>query len=336
MAGLHIVRKPLKMGDRYYVYAWRGGPCIHTEDDRAPVITPEILALQQEMKGKRYGESRNGFERVLTAFRDSPEYAMLAPRTKVDYKLWLTRISERFGNCPIGVFNDRLMRGDIIEWRNTWASQPRTADKAVTILGTVLSWALDHAMIEINVAAGIRQLNNTAGRADLIWEDKHWAAYQGTKPPEHLMTALRMASWTGLRLGDLVTVTWDCVRTNAIILITRKRQGRAVIPILAPMRAWIEATPQAERTGTLLKNSKGKSWTESGLGSVFQKYKPEGFERRIHDIRGTFCTMLILKGLTDSETAMIMGWTSTRVAEIRALYVDEERVILSLSERLSA
>lgn len=44
------------------------------------------------------------------------------------------------------------------------------------------------------------------------------------------------------------------------------------------------------RTGTILRNSRGEPRTESGLGSVFQKTKPEGFDRTIHDPRWSFAT----------------------------------------------
>lgn len=87
---------------------------------------------------------------------------------------------------------------------------------------------------------------------------------------------------------------------------------------------------------TVLVNSRGTGWTESGLGSVFQKHKPTGFDRRIHDLRGTFATWLATKGLTNEEIARILGWTAKRVDEIRARYVNEERVVISLLERLSA
>jgi len=44
----------------------------------------------------------------------------------------------------------------------------------------------------------------------------------------------------------------------------------------------------------------------------------------------------VAMGLTDDEIARIVGWTAKRVSEIRARYVDEARVIVSLVERLSA
>lgn len=336
VAGLHIVRKTLKLGgNRYYVYAWRGGPCIHSQDDTYPVITPDILAKQSTAKRERYGESPDGFEQIITAYRNSPEFNKLAPSTQVEYSRWLNRISKQFGNVPIAVFEDRRMRGEIIEWRNLWASQPRTADSGAVMMSTLLGWGVEYGYLRVNVAAKIKQLHSV-DRSDLIWEDAHWKAWDKPDTPAHLLQALKVASWTGLRLGDLVKLQWDHIGPSAIIMTTSKRKGRAVIPILAPMREFIDQTPMEHRTGMVLKNSRGLPWTASGLSSVFQKNKPKGFERHIHDLRGTFCTMLILRGLTDDQVAMVMGWIAKRVAAVRARYVNEERVIISLAERLSA
>lgn len=65
------------------------------------------------------------------------------------------------------------------------------------------------------------------------------------------------------------------------------------------------------------------------------RQKPDSFDRTMHDIRGTFVTWLAKKGLTDEEISRIVGWTAKRVSDVRARYVDEARVIVSLVDRLS-
>lgn len=40
----HIVRKPLKTGDRYYVYSWRGGPLVMKRDEFRPTLKEAIEA----------------------------------------------------------------------------------------------------------------------------------------------------------------------------------------------------------------------------------------------------------------------------------------------------
>ena len=333
MSGLHIVKKRMKRYDRYYVYAWRGGPCIHKQDETYPVITPAILAKQvKAYEATRRHASDRVFEVVITAYRDSPEFCSLADSTKRDYRLWLGRISDKFGSIPIEAFEDRRMRGEIMAWRDTWRETPRTADKASVMMATIIGWAVERGILKSNVASKIRQLHKVS-KADKIWEPEHWEAFLGAEPPEHLIDALTFASLTGLRLRDLVAVTWDQVFPTAIkINQTKKRKTRAVIPILPELRDWLK---DRERTGTVLKNSRGIHWSASGLGCVFQRNKPEGFDRTIHDLRGTFATRLITAGLTDEQAGMVLGWSAKRIADIRARYVDEERVILSLADKLT-
>lgn len=333
LTGLHVVKKRLASGIvRWNVYAWRGGPCIHRQDGARPIITPAMLsqamAARADASGKGQGDT---FGAIIAAYRASPEFERLAESTRRDYSRILDRIDDQFGAAPIAAFEDRRMRREIIEWRDGWRSQPRTADKATVTMATVLGWAVNSALLSVNVAAGINHLHS-ADKSDEIWEPRHWEALADA--PTHLLQALRLASMTGLRLGDLVRLDWSQVGEKAIILTTRKRKGRAVIPVVPELRAFLDKIER--RSGAVLRNSRGQPWTESGLGTVFQRSKPEGFDRTIHDLRGTYVTWLAMRGLTDDEIARVVGWTSQRIAGVRARYVDEARVIVSLVDRLSA
>lgn len=333
LSGLHVVKKRLASGiTRWNVYAWRGGPCVHRQDGARPIITTDILAQALAAREQASGSAPcDTFKAVIIAYRDSPEFERLADSTRRDYNRILDRIDDQFGAAPIAAFEDRRMRREIIEWRDRWRGQPRTADKATVMVATVLGWAVENALLTVNVAAGINQLHSV-DKSDKVWETRHWEALADA--PDQLMQALRLGSMTGLRLGDLVRLNWSQVSDKAIILTTRKRKGRAVIPVVRELRAFLNAIEHSE--GAVLRNSRGKPWTESGLGTVFQRTKPEGFDRTIHDLRGTYVTWLATKGLTDDEIARIVGWTSQRIAEVRARYVDEARVIVSLVDRLSA
>lgn len=333
LTGLHVVSKRLASGIvRWNVYAWRGGPCVHRQDGARPVITPEILAQALAAREEASGSAPSDtLKSIIIAYRSSPEFERLADSTRRDYNRILDRIDDQFGAASIAAFEDRRMRREIIEWRDLWRGQPRTADKATVTMATLLGWAVDNALLTINVAAGIGQLHSV-NKSDEIWENRHWEAMSDA--PDQLIQALRLASMTGLRLGDLVRLDWSQVSDKAIILTTRKRKGRAVIPVVPELRMFLDQIEHKE--GAVLLNSRGKPWTESGLGTVFQRNKPDGFDRTIHDLRGTYVTWLAMKGLTDDEIARIVGWNSQRIAEVRARYVDEARVIVSLVDRLSA
>jgi integrase len=335
VTGLHIVSKPRKGGTRYYVYAWRGGPCLLQQDGTKPVVTRELLDAQYKAKEACFGKRENDIDAAIASYEMSPKFEKLRDATKRDYRLWLNRISQRFGTTPMDAFADWRMREDVVEWRDQWSHQPRSADKATVMLVTLLNWAAENGKLERHFCHGI-ELMHSADKSEQIWETRHWEAVQGLKDfPAHVMPALRLASLTGLRLGDLVRLDWKQVFDKQITVEkTRKRGGRAVIPIVPELRTLLDEI--GRKDGAVLLNSRGKPWTESGLETVWQRNKPQSFDRTIHDLRGTYVTFLATKGLTDEQIARIIGWTAVKVAEVRARYVDEARVVVSLVERLSA
>lgn len=335
MTKLHLVSKRTKAGERWYVYAWRGGPQIAVVAGAKPTITRELLDAQYKAREDSCGRDPDTMDALIAAYEADPAYAKLKPSTLKDYRLWLTRVSAKFGDSSLAAFADWRMRGEVTAWRNQWAEQPRTADKAVVMIVTLLNWGVENGKLEKHLCHRI-ELLHSADKSEEIWEDRHWQAVREVKDfPAHIMTALRLASLTGLRLGDLVRLDWKQVFDKQITVEkTRKRGGRAVIPILPELRALLDEI--GRKDGTVLLNSRGKAWTESGLETVWQRRKPEGFDRTLHDLRGTYVTFLAAKGLTDEQIARIIGWTAAKVAEIRARYVDEARVVVSLVERLSA
>jgi integrase len=234
-------------------------------------------------------------------------------------------------------FDDRRMRTDVMAWRASMADHPRTADRAVVMLSTLLGWGVTQGRLALNVASGIPALY-TSNRAAVIWTDADWLALL-QHCSKDLVHALRLASMTGLRLGDLIRLETSHVGPLAIAYQTRKKNRRVVIPILPELRKLLN---EIAGDGIILRNSRGQPWTESGLGGVFQKAKTKakanGFnmELRIHDLRGTYATWLANRGLTDQEIGRIIAWSEKQVAEVRRRYVDERHVVASIVERLQA
>jgi integrase len=324
--GLHIVRKRLKHGVRNYVYAWRGGPCILVQDGPRPAITQALIA--KAYAARPQAVPRNTFDRVIDAYRASPDFAAKKPNTQREYRHRLDQISERFGKVPLRFFNGDQIRGKILEWRDEMADTPRAADRAVGMLSTLLNWARDRTEIRHNHAADIGHLHRV-NRADMIWEARHWQAVKDV--PGHIHRALVLASLTGLRQGDLLALTWEQVTPAYVATTTAKTGGEAVIPMHEELARFFTGPPWK---GPILRNSRGEPWTASGFQSSWGNVKPKGFDRHFHDLRGTFVTRLCIAGFGDAEIANMIGWTGERVASIRARYVDRVRVAKARAERL--
>jgi integrase len=350
----------------WYIYAFRGGPLIRkaiqprkpglTRDDHTAIaaalvadraIDPTILraALREWCPADPKKD-------------DSPEWAALSDNTKRVWRPEVDLIEARWGKFPIAVWNDPLMVTKVMKWRNERKNTPRSADMGIQVLDAFLTWAKLNGRVLINVAAKIPRLYRGGNRAEIIWTKDDIARFEAKAKEldrQQMIDGLRLAAVTGLRREDLITVTWSQVGEFAIVKRalkkSRGKRRRVIIPQTPQLEAVLaELRTRRRRPGvdTVLVNRHGKPWTVNGFGVSFSRMLREvsiihtdedGVERKkhLHDVRGTFCTMLLTEWeLTDEEAAEIMGWSPERVATIRKVYVDQFRTVVALGERIAA
>lgn len=352
-AGLHIVRH-LRPGKPalWYVYAWRGGPCIARVEGARPRVTADLTDAAARERAKRaMGGSGDTIAALVTSYKGSPEWTKLAASTRSGWMTWLERIREEFGTATIRMFGEREMRGEVLDWRDRWAAQPRSADLAIQVFSRLLSWAVDRGKLPVNILLGVASLYE-ADRSDIIWEERHFDAIAPHASAE-VQDAIDLAACTGLRRGDLVKLPWSAIGTHAIVWRTGKSRGRNLVTIpllpetetiLARIKRRHAEEMSARRpdrrkplTDTVLASSYWRPWTPKGLGSRFNDAKQaSGVDVNFHDLRGTFATRCMIAGLTDTEIADILGWSPKDVHAIRVKYVDQARVVIAIGERIAA
>ena len=171
----------------------------------------------------------------------------LRDSTRKNWSPWLDRIADYFGELRIAQFDrPEKIRKIIRRWRNQWADKPRTADYGMQVLSRVLSYAVDPlGKLASNPCEGIKQLYS-GDRSEIIWTDSDIAALKKTCSPE-IAHAVDLASHTGLRLGDLLRLSWSHVGEDAITLATGKSRGRreAIIPLYDDIAERARADSQA-------------------------------------------------------------------------------------------
>lgn len=367
LTGAHFVAKR-RVGKpvRWYVYAWRGGPCIaKREGGGKPRLThEEIKRFVGAIESQNKPDPRLFFSLIREwrsenpARRSSPEWEALAPSTKKTWGSQLRLIEERWGDKPLAVWNDPRMTAKVVQWRDSRAATPRGADLGVMVLRELLKFGRLRGRVSFNAAEGIQTLYRGGNRADIIWtaddiERFCWFALKLDKP--HLIDGIWLASLTGLRRADLVSVSDANVYDHAIIKkalkVSRRKRRTATmprIPELDDLLAELASRYRAPAVATLLVNSRGRAWTEDGFGGSFNLIRDAANivhvdeetgdvrKKHLHDVRGTFATRLILAGLTDQEAAEVMGWATERVANIRRVYVDQARVVVAIGQRIAA
>lgn len=365
--GVHYVpiRKPGKP-TVWFVYAWRGGPRIKRVLSRSkPQLTHDDLNFLKAALDSRTGVDPTIFRALIREWRSSnpnrpssPEWEALAPSTKKTWGSALDRIEEKWGEVPLVVWNDPRMVAKVVAWRDSRSTTPRAADIGVQTLRALLEFGRLRGHVNINVANGIPSLYQNGQRAEIIWTDEDIARFISSAKEldrPQLTDGLRLAALTGLRRADLVTLEWDHVGETAIrkraLKSSRKKRQYVTVPIVRELKDLLTELRSRRRlpgVKTVLVNSFGEAWSADGFGGSFNRIRdhanivhidPDFGEKRkkhLHDVRGTFCTKLLTEhGLSDDETAGIMGWSVAKVASIRRVYVDDSALIHSLAGRMA-
>jgi integrase len=318
---------------RVYWYAWRGGPRLCGEPG-----TPEFMTSYNEAIESRRLPEPGRFRSLVTLYRASPDYRNLAASTARNWAPWLDRIAEYFGGLSIRQFDrPEKIRPVIRRWRQHWADKPRTADYGLQVLSRVSSHAVELGKIAGNPCEGIKQLYS-GNRSAIIWTEADIARIKRTCTAE-IACAIDLAAHTGLRLGDLLRLSWSHVGADEIVITTGKSAYRreAIIPLYDALRAVLAGIPR--RSTTILTSSKHRPWTRDGFGSSFNKAKIAAgmadVDLHFHDLRGTAATRFYVADVPERAIAGIMGWEEEHVAKIIRRYVDRTAATKSIIRQLN-
>lgn len=238
LKGVKKATKRLADGSkRVYWYAWVGGPRLDGQPG-----SPEFAASYWKAHDERDRTRGAGtLLSVTDAYQRSIEFEDLAPRTRADYLKQLKKIEAEFGTMPIKAIP--AARGVFKSWRDELArSSRRQADYAWAVLARVCSWAVDRDLVDANPCERGGRVYSV-DRRDKIWTDDDEAQFLAAAPP-HVGLALTLALWTGQRQGDLLKLTWKQCEGGWVRLRQRKTGARVAIPMGAPLKAALAATPK--------------------------------------------------------------------------------------------
>lgn len=318
LAGLHKVTSK----GRTYFYAWRGGPRI-----QAAFGTPDfIVEFTEAHKAKPRAKSSDTFEGLADAYMDSPDFKDRSEATRRAYRAYLKLAVAEFGDVPLDVLQDPRMRGDIKEWRDTFAANPRKADYAWTCVARVLSFAKDRGRISTNVCERGGRLYRS-DRRDKIWSEGDLTALFAVASIE-VCRVVALALWTGQRQGDLLRLPWSAYNGRDIRLRQGKGGVRVVIPVKETLASIIATIPR--HGPIMLTNSDRLPWTSDGFRSSFKKAcaKAEITGLTFHDLRGTAVTRLAYAGNVEAQIASITGHSTKDVRSILATnYLSADAVL---------
>jgi integrase len=288
-------------------------------------VVPEFHASYNEAVENRHVPETGRFKSLVVFYRASKDYKSLAETTRKNWSPWLDRIADCFGDLRIAQFDrPEKIRKTIRHWRNQWSDTPRTADYGMQVLSRVLAHAVDPlGKLTSNPCEGIKQLYS-GDRSEIIWTNADIVALKKTCPVE-VAHAVDLAAHTGLRLSDVLRLSWSHVGEDAITFATGKSRGRreAIIPLYDDLRDVLARIPR--RSPTILTNQRRRPWKNNGFGTAFNRAKiSAGMKDRdlhFHDLRGTAATKFYIAGLSIRVIAEILAWSEDQVERIIRRYV---------------
>jgi integrase len=311
LKGINSITKRLADGTKHtYWYAWKGGPPLPGGPG-----SPEFINAYNQAIASKAAPARGRLLSLLQAYQASDDFRCLGSRTSADYVAKIKIIEKNFADFPLSAMTDARTRGIFKAWRERLAlTSRRQADYSWTVLARLLSWGLDRGLVAGNPCARGGRLYR-GSRAEKIWTGADEAAFLERAPP-HLHLPLTLALWTGQRQGDLLRLPWSAYDGRHIRLQQGKGGVRVVIPVGAPLKAALDATPR--RSTIMLTNSDGKPWSPDGFRSSWGKAcKAAGVVGvTFHDLRGTAVTRLAIAGCTEAEIATITGHSLRSVRAI--------------------
>jgi integrase len=311
LKGVNSITKRLADGTRRtYWYAWKGGPPLRGEPG-----TPEFIHSYNEAIARKVVPPRGTLLSVLQAYQASEDFTGLAESTRHGYVGRIRCIETEFADFPLAALTDRRTRGIFMAWRDKLAANSRRqADYAWAVLARILSWGLDRGLVLANPCErGGRLYRGT--RRDIVWTAADEALFLA-RAPAHLHLPLLLALWIGQRQGDLLRLPWSAYDGTHIRLRQGKTGARIVIPVGAPLKAALDATPKL--SPIILVKRDGKPWTSAGFQTAWcRACKRIGLVGlTFHDLRGTAVTRLAIASATEPEIATITGHSLRSVRAI--------------------
>lgn len=346
LSGLHTAIKKRRDGVTIYAYAFRGGPLVARAEGATLAIARSTLerqlgepdTLTAIAKARRpipIIRSTRRIDGLVTAWLASDHFARLSEKTRIDYRRVADQFRDEFAEYPVAAFEEEAL-DDLIGWRNEKRSTPRAADYRMAVVGALFAWARAERLTTANPTADIVTLHR-ADRSEAIWTVADLQRLY-TKGSPQLRQAVELACLTGLRLGDLVRLTWDRVTEEAITIQTGKSRGRrtALVPLFPATHALLDEIGRRE-VGAVLLSSKGKPWTADGLKTAFRRAKDDAgiTGLRFHDLRGTAATRFKLLGLDEDDIALILGWSPESVRSLLIRYVSADAVAVDMLRRIT-
>ncbi|MEM6593156.1 MAG: tyrosine-type recombinase/integrase [Pseudomonadota bacterium] len=317
--GVHRTRAKLADGSVKYYFSLRGcrGTGFWSGRERFPRSAEFMAAYVKAIEDSKPKIILQSNADVAAEYFASVSFLKKKPRTRADYRRWLTRFLDEFGPDDISMWEVSASKRHFNEWRSQWMHSPKQYDYCGAIVTLFLNWAETEGYILSNAIQGLEKLYEV-DRSEIVWSPSEMAKVTSICP-EWVRRILIAATETGLRPGDLIRLSRNQIEQTPagrrIRIRTNKRGVPAYIPVTQAMANIIDHTPEDRLL--ILTNASGGALTEHRASEGLRQWRDKagllpdviGYDLRLNDARGTAATRLLRAGLSLAQIAACMGWS---------------------------
>ena len=234
------------------------------------------------------------------------EYPASHARVRQILNGWILPIPQ-IGDAPI----DQIRRADVEAYKVSRAASPGTVAKELRTLQACLNKAVEWEIIARNPAKGVKPPQDLDDQPPKYFTPTEIQSICAVSPDPHWWMLM---AHTGIRRGEALALKWDDVHGSTLRVLStsrsRTKSGKSRGVPLNPSA--LEALSQfTQGDGYIFPRMHPRS-----LSRCFEKAcERAGLRGSIHDLRHTFCTWLVLKGVHPRKIQSLAGHSVMRVTE---------------------
>jgi integrase len=256
---------------------------------------------------------------LVESYRRSSAFTELSRRSKSDYQKVLNYL-QPLAPSPLAELSRswvaRLREKAFIKHKR------RFANYVMQVLSVAFEHGIEQEMLAVNHVAKVKHVRRPKSMPDANrpWMKTECEAVMA-EAPVHLKVPIALAMYTGLREGDLLSLTWASYANGKISTTTSKAGTRIWWQCPSKLNEALAAALRGDAVQVAL-NSYRKPWTESGFRASWRTFR-QRLEREgkvqsgltIHGLRHTVATMLREEGFDTRTIADALGQKTTAMAE---------------------
>ena len=248
------------------------------------------------------------------------------PSTRVRMESALrTQLLPSFGACRL----DRIRRADVHLWFDGYSkTAPGGANRTLDVLRQILNHATVCGFLGANPACGVKRNPSPKrirflSRSEILRLHQALDAHRGRGSGRQQAEIIRLLLLTGCRRSEIVNVRWSEVHGDALRLRDSK-VGPRTVHLGSQARSILARQP---RLGTCVFPSMGdSSQPRSAELSLWRKVKKQARieDARLHDLRHTFASHAVMRGVPLPVISRLLGHSETRMTLRYAHVSDRE------------